>query len=66
MVRLRGIVGQQHLAKELLQVWGQRDNTEAYLNSLSVLFQPVINLRHREGRLGLLYAVTGEQRRGLR
>lgn len=45
---------------------GGRHNTATHLNSLSVLLQPVINLRHRERRLALLYAVTEKDREGLR
>ena len=63
MVRLKRHGWESNAQRGLLGGQGQRDNRAAHLNSLRVLLQPVINLRHREGRLSLLYAVTGKQRR---
>jgi len=42
------------------------DSTAAHLNGLCVLLQSVIYLGHRQRRLGLLYAVTGEKRKRIR
>lgn len=56
---------------ELHPAWGapcrpQTESTAPHLDGLRVLLQPVINLRHGEGRLALLDAVTGEKRRRMR
>lgn len=62
IVRLRAVVGEQHPANGAQQSMGI-DSTAAHLNGLRVLLQSVIYLWHRQGRLGLLYAVTGDKRR---